>query len=111
MTMKNIAQQKQATMEMIAQAREKIVIEKDTKTKAVKELAEKRVGDKKKARIIVKHKNTKLLMRIEATLISKATARVLTESQGLLVESYIAADEHLSLLAKQRESLMKDMSE
>ena len=49
MTMKNIAQQKQATMEMIAQACEKIVIENDRKTKAVKEVFV-------ATRIIVKHK-------------------------------------------------------
>ena len=111
MTMKNIAQQKQATMEMIAQAREKIVIEQDRKTKAVNQLAEKLGGDKKKARFIVKHRKYKIADDDCSDIDLESDSEILTESQGELVEKYIAANEHLSFLAKQRESLMKDMCE
>ncbi|KAL3791121.1 hypothetical protein ACHAW5_004977 [Stephanodiscus triporus] len=109
--MKNIAQQKQATMEMIAQARKKIVIEQDRKMNAAKELAEKLGGNKKKARIIVKHKKYKIANEDCSDIDLKSDSEILTESQGELDESYIAANDHLSFLVKQRELLMKDMSE
>ena len=110
MTLKNIAQQKQATMEMIVQAREKIVIEEDRKKKAVAELTEKLGGDKKKARIIVKHRKYKVAYKDDSDIDIDSDSKIITESQGKLVEGYIAANEHLSFLVKQRELLMKDMS-
>jgi len=96
-------------MEMIAQAREKIVIEEDRKKKAFKELASKFGGDKKKARVIVKHKNYQIDDG-DTDIDLKNDDTILTELQGELVGEYIAADEHLSFLQKQRELLMKDMS-
>ena len=109
MTLKNIAQQKQATMEMIAHAQEKIVMKEDRKKKAVTELAEKLGGNKKKVRIIVKHRKYKIAYKYGSDVDIDSDSKIITEMQGKLVESYIAAGEHLSFLVKQRESLMKDM--
>ncbi|KAL3776139.1 hypothetical protein ACHAW5_003706 [Stephanodiscus triporus] len=75
--MKNIAQQKQATMEMIAQAHEKIVIEQDRKTKASINLLRNLVATKRRQGLLSSIKNTKLPIMIAVTLILKATARSL----------------------------------
>ena len=111
MVEKNSAQQQQLTMESISLAHNNIVVEIKRKREAFDDLVG-RLGDKKKVRKIVKSNNYKVVDESDIESDKEnddedKPARI-TESQGELVDQYhAAAEDQITYLKKQCESLTK----
>ena len=110
MAAKNIALQRQSTIETTSLARNSIVTEQKRKSEIVDELTSK-VHDKKKAKRIIKRNQYEIVddsdIEIDSDDGGEDTPDRITESQGELVEQYHAAVAHINFIKSQMETLTK----
>ena len=110
MAAKNIALQRQSTIEATSLARTSMVTEERRKKEIVDELATK-VRDKKKARMIIKRNKFEIVdgsdIENDSEEDGEDTPDRITESQGELVEQYHAADAQINFIKSQMETLTK----
>lgn len=110
MAAKNIALQRQSTIETTSSARTSMVTEEKRRKEIVDELAT-RVNDKKKARMIIKRNKYEIVDDSDIENDSEEGGEDkpdrITESQGELVEQYHAADAQINFLKSQMDTLRK----